>query len=194
MAKAWLKIAVAAATMLLLACLTAFMIQEFECRRLRLEEQLEQLHLQQKELEKELERNRGLLEEVWKRRQEERLLLQQLQQWLDTWQVAVFEATAYAPFDAAHSCLCHDGNPGVTAAGTQPGPGTVAVDPREIPYGTPLWVAGYGWGKALDTGAAMRKGQQRLDLFFQARKDALDWGRRSVTVVLPMQENIWEQQ
>jgi 3D (Asp-Asp-Asp) domain-containing protein len=45
---------------------------------------------------------------------------------------------------------------GTTAAGTRAGPHTIAVDPRVIRLGTRLYVSGYGWGKALDTGSAIR--------------------------------------
>jgi 3D (Asp-Asp-Asp) domain-containing protein len=39
-----------------------------------------------------------------------------------------------------------------TATGTWPKVGTIAVDPEVIPMGTRLYVEGYGWGIAADTG------------------------------------------
>ncbi len=151
-----------------------------------LQEELHKLHLQHMDLKNELEKNRELLQKAEKRWEDESLLLEKMQQWLETWQVNYYETTAYAPFDAPQSGLCHDGDPSITAIGTRLGPGTIAVDPRDIPFGTPLWVEGYGWGKALDTGAAMRKQEKLLDLYFHTRAEALSWGRKKVLVVSPL--------
>ncbi len=151
-----------------------------------LQEELQKLHLQHMDLKNELEKNRELLQNAEKRWEDESLLLEKMQQWLETWQVNYYETTAYAPFDAPQSGLCHDGDPSITATGTRPGPGTIAVDPRDIPFGTPLWVEGYGWGKALDTGAAMQKQEKLLDLYFHTRAEALSWGRKKVLVVSPL--------
>ena len=168
--------------MLVSLCLAAWTL---ETQRKALQADLAILQQQLTDLEAELAKNRALLDEAARRLKTDAELLKQLRQWLDTWQASAFEVTAYAPFDSPKPGLCHDGNPGVTAAGTRPAPGTIAVDPRHIPYGTPLWVEGYGWGRALDTGAAMRSVPRRLDLFFQTRSAALAWGRRTVRVILP---------
>ncbi len=182
----WTKFFFYTAVVLAATYLGVLVSQELEDRRQLLEKKLERLRLQQEELAEDLKQQRVLLEQTTKRQEEEQLLLKEMQRWLDTWQVVELEATAYAPYDAAPTkSLCHDGNPSVTATGTRPGPGTAAVDPRAIPYGTPIWVARYGWAEALDTGAAMRRGESDLDLFFWTREEALAWGRRNVAVVLP---------
>ena len=168
--------------MLVSMCLAAWTL---ETQRKALQADLAILQRQLTDLEADLVKNRALLDEAARRLRTDAELLEQLRQWLDTWQIEAYEATAYAPFDSPIYGLCHDGNPGITAAGTIPKPGTIAVDPRHIPYGTPLWVEGYGWGLALDTGAAIRSAPQRLDLYFHTRKAALAWGRRTVRVVLP---------
>ncbi|MBC7340849.1 MAG: 3D domain-containing protein [Clostridia bacterium] len=72
----------------------------------------------------------------------------------------------------------HTGNR--TATGTWPEVGTVAVDPKVIPLGTRLWVEGYGWGTALDTGRLIRG--RRIDVFMPSRAEALEWGRKRVRV------------
>lgn len=77
-------------------------------------------------------------------------------------------ATAYAP----------TGNN--TATGTVPELGTIAVDPRVIPLGTRLYVQGYGFGTALDTGGAIKG--DRVDLFFDSNREASDWGARNVRI------------
>ncbi len=91
---------------------------------------------------------------------------------LDTAEHLLVEATGYS-YD--------DGNgDGVTATGTVPRPGVCAVDPGVIPLGTKLWVPGYGWARAEDTGGAIRGA--KIDLFFPTREAALQWGRRTVQV------------
>ncbi len=110
------------------------------------------------------------------------LLDKQIKEFLDKWNVEIMEATAYAPADN-RSGLCTDSNPSLTATGSTPGPGTVAVNPKVIKYGTRLWVQGYGWGQALDTGAAMRKRTDLIDVYMDTHSKAMEWGRRKVVVV-----------
>ncbi len=80
-----------------------------------------------------------------------------------------------------------------TATGTRPKFGTIAVSPRFIPYYTEIWVPGYGYGKALDTGAFRNYTNpdgsyvNQLDLFFVRKSDATRWGRkRNVTVLVKL--------
>ncbi|MGA8941699.1 MAG: 3D domain-containing protein [Thermoactinomyces sp.] len=69
---------------------------------------------------------------------------------------------------------------GRTATGTYPRRGTIAVDPDVIPLGTKLYVPGYGYGVAEDTGGAVQG--RIIDLFFETREEAIKWGRRTVTI------------
>jgi 3D (Asp-Asp-Asp) domain-containing protein len=69
---------------------------------------------------------------------------------------------------------------GRTATGTWPKRGTVAVDPDVIPLGTRLYIPGYGYGIAEDTGGAVDG--KIIDLFFETRAEAIRWGRRTVTI------------
>lgn len=69
-----------------------------------------------------------------------------------------------------------------TATGVMPTVGTVAVDPRVIPYGTKMYIPGYGVGIAQDTGGAIVG--NRIDVFFNTQKEALNWGRRTITIYL----------
>lgn len=71
---------------------------------------------------------------------------------------------------------------GVTATGTQAGPGTIAVDPAVIPLHRNVWVQGYGWGRSADTGSAIRG--RHVDVWMPTCTAALEWGvRRRVVVV-----------
>ena len=69
---------------------------------------------------------------------------------------------------------------GLTATGMRAGRGVVAVDPRVIPLGTRLYIPGYGMAIAADVGAAIKG--YRIDLCFNTLREAIQFGRRTVTV------------
>ncbi|GGE22998.1 hypothetical protein GCM10011571_26330 [Marinithermofilum abyssi] len=69
-----------------------------------------------------------------------------------------------------------------TATGTTPRRGTVAVDPDVIPLGTRLYIPGYGQAVAEDTGGAVDGNV--IDLYFDSEEEAIQWGRRNVTVYI----------
>jgi len=65
---------------------------------------------------------------------------------------------------------------GITADGTYaPGfNGRLASAPKEIPFGTRLWIAGVGGVEVHDRGGAIKG--RHLELFFQKYNQALQWG------------------
>ena len=71
---------------------------------------------------------------------------------------------------------------GRTSTGIPTGPGVVAVDPSVIPLGTRLTIPGYGVGIAADTGGAVQG--NAIDVWFPTKAQALQWGRRVVTVTI----------
>jgi peptidoglycan DL-endopeptidase CwlO len=71
---------------------------------------------------------------------------------------------------------------GRTATGIQTAPGVVAVDPSVIPLGTRMTIPGYGEGIAADTGGAVHG--NTIDLWFPSTAQALQWGRRTVTITI----------
>ena len=71
---------------------------------------------------------------------------------------------------------------GFTARGTGVDYGTVAVDPRVIPLGYKIYIPGYGWGRALDTGGAIRG--NIIDLWFPSNGQCFGWGNRRVTITV----------
>ena len=85
------------------------------------------------------------------------------------------EATAYSP-----TVQETDGDPWMTASGMKSGQGVVAVDPTVIPLGSKLYVEGYGYAIAGDTGGAIKG--NRIDVFFYASDETAQWGRRWVRV------------
>lgn len=59
---------------------------------------------------------------------------------------------------------------------------TVAVDPSVIPYGTPLYIEGYGYAVAADCGTAIKG--KTIDLFFNSYEESANWGIKYVTVTI----------
>ena len=67
-----------------------------------------------------------------------------------------------------------------TATGARARRGVIAVDPRVIPLGTRVFVPGYGFAVAADTGGAIDGAH--IDLCFDTVAEAIRWGRRRVTI------------
>jgi 3D (Asp-Asp-Asp) domain-containing protein len=84
------------------------------------------------------------------------------------------EATAYT--------LAEGNGDGVTSIGIVPYHGIIAVDPSEIPYGTKVYIPGYGFAMAGDCGGAING--NRIDLFMESYNDAIQWGRRTVDMYI----------
>lgn len=92
--------------------------------------------------------------------------------------------------------------------------GTIAADTSHFPFGTRIFVPGWGWGAVQDRGGAIkvgarckrdlsrlplveprshtfsehgsssRQGPARLDLYLSSREEALKWGRQSMNVIV----------
>lgn len=75
-----------------------------------------------------------------------------------------------------------------TASGRAAAVGVVAVDPREIPYGTELYITSadgsyiYGYAVAGDTGSAMRSGRALCDLYMDTYEQCIAFGRRTMNI------------
>jgi len=91
--------------------------------------------------------------------------------------VVDMKATAYAPGQMDNGQW---GN--LTYLGGPIRHGVVAVDPKVIPLGSKVWVEGYGPAIAEDEGGAIVG--NRIDLAFNSRQEALDYGIRPVKVFL----------
>ena len=91
--------------------------------------------------------------------------------------------TAYAPLDN-RSGICANGDPTVTSTGTYPEKGTVAVNPKIFEYGTEFYIDGYGFGKAEDTGGAIRRVNNKIDIVMDSYEEAMNWGVREIWVVI----------
>lgn len=69
-----------------------------------------------------------------------------------------------------------------TASGMAPRYGLVAVDPREIPFGTRLYIEGYGHAVAADRGRDIMG--NRIDVFLESEAQARRWGVRRAKVYI----------
>ena len=69
-----------------------------------------------------------------------------------------------------------------TFTGEPPAVGLIAVDPRVIPLGSKVYVEGYGYARAADTGSSIKG--DRIDIFLEDRRSCMEWGRRTVKVYL----------
>ena len=74
---------------------------------------------------------------------------------------------------------------GLTAMGIKvvrdpDGLSTIAVDPRVIPLGTKVYIPGYGYAIAADTGGAIKG--YKIDLYLNTEAECYRWGVRTVTL------------
>lgn len=85
-------------------------------------------------------------------------------------------ATAYTP-----NC---NGCSGITATGvnikSNPNMKLIAVDPKVIPLGSKVWVEGYGYAIAADTGGAIKG--NKIDILVSSKSAAKQWGRKKVRI------------
>ena len=94
-----------------------------------------------------------------------------------TVRVLEMHASAYTPHRSGGGT-----GTGRTATGLPAGYGLVAVDPRVIPFGTVLYIEGYGMAIAADKGRAIRG--HKIDLCYATRQQAMQFGRRKVRVYI----------
>lgn len=92
----------------------------------------------------------------------------------------VLEVVATAYSDSKISCGKWAGHR--TSIGLKPQYGVIAVDPRVIPLRTKLYIEGYGYGIAGDTGSAIKG--NRIDLCFNTHQEAVTYGRKQVKVYI----------
>lgn len=78
----------------------------------------------------------------------------------------------------------------ITSTGARAMPGRVAVDPREIPYGTKMYIVSsdgrwnYGYCVASDTGGFIYNSSTVVDLYMHSYTDCRNFGRRNVDIYI----------
>lgn len=94
-----------------------------------------------------------------------------------------FKLTHYCTETVEHICGTGDG---ITATGTQVTAGrTIAVDPAFIPYGSQVYIEGYGWRIAEDCGGAVNG--NHIDITVDTHEQALSLGTTNggVWILIP---------
>ncbi len=77
---------------------------------------------------------------------------------------------------------------GTTSTGKRAQTGYIAVDPREIPYGTEMYIVSadgryvYGYCIAADTGGFIHSVDWTVDLYMNSEAQCRNWGRRDIII------------
>lgn len=90
------------------------------------------------------------------------------------------KSTAYTAGPESTGKKPGDKGYGITASGMKAQRGVVAVDTKIIPFGTKLYIEGYGYAVAGDTGSAIKG--NKVDVFMNTVSEARNWGVRNVNV------------
>jgi 3D (Asp-Asp-Asp) domain-containing protein len=70
---------------------------------------------------------------------------------------------------------------GTTSTGQKPMWGTIAVDPRVIPYGTKIYIPAFNKVFiANDSGGAIKG--NKIDIFMNSKKECYNWGRKTIEI------------
>jgi 3D (Asp-Asp-Asp) domain-containing protein len=69
---------------------------------------------------------------------------------------------------------------GYCADGTKAKRSTIAADPALYPFGTVMYVPGYGWGEVHDTGTDIKG--KHIDVYFHTHREAAGWGVKKLNV------------
>lgn len=82
----------------------------------------------------------------------------------------------------------------LTAMGLKPvrdpgGISTIAVDPSIIPLGSKVYIPGYGYAIASDTGGVIKG--NIIDLYMNSHDECISWGRRQVTLHIVAYPGEW---
>lgn len=142
---------------------------------------------EEKQLQKSIEENKILLDQVKSEKGEIENLLAEIKKriamiqppgltLIGEWDMV---ATAYYAFGKGGNDINGDG---ITAIGLRARNGIVAVDPKVIPLGTRLYIPGYGEALAADTGGWIKG--SRIDLCFEDLQECYRYGRRKIKIYL----------
>ncbi|MGL4762531.1 MAG: 3D domain-containing protein [Sarcina sp.] len=78
---------------------------------------------------------------------------------------------------------------GLNAVRNPNGISTIAVDPRVIPLGSKVYIPGYGYAIASDTGGAIKG--NIIDLYMSSHQECVNWGRRNITIYVVAYPGQW---
>ena len=146
-----------------------------------LKNELNEVHSEATSLQDELNKATEDLKSNEKKSKELESELQEANQTIEDLKGSEYKLVYLGNFKLTHYCnerfdhIC--GGNGVTASGTKTSVGrTVAVDPKKIPYGTNIYIEGYGWRVAEDCGAAVKNNQ--IDILVSTHSQANSMGTK----------------
>jgi 3D (Asp-Asp-Asp) domain-containing protein len=93
----------------------------------------------------------------------------------------VVSVTSTAYSSDQHDALC-EGTITATGQDLTKNPNAIAVDPSVIPLGSVVYVEGYGYAIASDTGGAIKG--NRIDVHFPTVPECFQWGSRTTNVII----------
>ena len=164
---------------LVLLCILLFGAGWLNQQTLKLEQEHARLQQEIEFLEAE---NAQLRERIAELKEQQTELGDRMQDWLDAWEVDIWESTAYAPLDPeAIPGMCYSGDPRVTASGAELIPYKTAAAGPDVEFNTKIYVFGDGPRVVQDRGGRIQNG--KIDLAMKTREEALIWGRKKVKVV-----------
>jgi 3D (Asp-Asp-Asp) domain-containing protein len=100
-----------------------------------------------------------------------------------TMSVQTMEITFYAPLDPlAKEGMCFSGDRTVTASGAPVVIGETVSAARSVPFGTRVWIDGFGWREVTDRGGKITDG--RLDIAVDTVEEAMRLGRQTALVLI----------
>ena len=91
------------------------------------------------------------------------------------------EVSAYCK----ESCCCGKWADGFTASGAV-AEGLIVAAPQNIPFGTQIYIPGYGLATVEDRGGAIKG--NKLDILMDSHKSALKWGRKQIKCIFLTKE------
>ena len=99
--------------------------------------------------------------------------------------VQLMNITKYAPFDGVEGWDFSD-DPARTASGDKVVPGETAAAGPNIPFGTRIYVEGFGWRTVNDRGSLV--GPNDIDLAVSTKKESIEFGKQKRLVIMTLPE------
>ena len=154
---------------------------EYEAEIQQLEEEVQELRSQAIDSQKLIKK----IEELKDRNEE---MQDKIEEWLEDWEITSAEVTSYAPLcEEAVPGWDYSGDPSITASGGRVVPFHTAAGPPDIPFGTIIYVQGYGFYEINDRGGLINynsQGEPQFDLAVSSKTEAQRVGRQSVVAAI----------
>ena len=155
-------------------------MKAIEAKAQDLEVKLETLQQSNEELRKQVKQKNGLISDLKKQAAQRKKVAAAVMPSRGTTESPKKTLEVVA---TAYTAYC-TGCSGKTATGLNlrenPDMKVIAVDPNVIPLGSKVYVEGYGYAIAGDTGGAIKG--NKIDVFIPTKSEARKWGRKTITI------------